>query len=102
MLELVDAVPDAVLLLPFAVDARGDVRVEDEGVPGEAPAGPERSMDALEHAAPVGPRRQVEQRTEGDVDQAGRLVQLEVAHVLLAELELDTRRGGALARLLRA
>ena len=48
---------------------------------------------------PVGPGRQVEQRAEGDVDQPGRLVQLEVAHVPLAELELDAGRVRALARL---
>ena len=47
-------------------------------------------MDTLEDAPPVGPRRQVAQRADGAVDEPGRLVQLEVAHVALAQLELDT------------
>ena len=48
------------------------------------PPGPERGVDALEDAPPVGPGRQVEQRAEGEVDQPGRLVELELAHVALA------------------
>ena len=76
------------------------LRIEDEEVPGEAPARAERGVDPLEDAAPVGPGRQVAQRAEGAVHEPGRLVQLEVAHVALAELQLDPRRSCALARLL--
>ena len=96
---LVDPVADAVLLLPLAVDPCGDPRVEDEEVPGEAPAGAEGGVDPFEDAAPVGPGRQVAQRAEGAVHEPGRLVQLELAHVAFPQLELDARRGRTLPRL---
>ncbi len=44
---------------------RRDLRVEDEEVPGEAAAGAERRVDALEDAAAVGPGGQVAERAEG-------------------------------------
>src|SRR5688572_5885971 len=99
VLELVDPVADAVLLPPLSVDTCGDAGVEDERVPGEATAGPQRGVDTLEDAAPVGPGRQVEQRAERRIDQSGRRLQLEVAHVALTELQLDACRCRALARL---
>ena len=39
------------------------------------------------------------ERAERAVDEPGRLVQLEVAHVAFAQLEVDAGRGDALARL---
>ena len=61
VLCLVDPVPHTVLLLPLAVDSGCDSRIEDEGIPGEAAAGSERRIHALEHAPPVRPGRKVEQ-----------------------------------------
>ena len=74
------------------VESRRDVRVEDEYVPREAPAGPERSSDALEDPAPVCPSREVEQRAERAVDERCRLLELEVAHVFFVELDVDAGR----------
>jgi len=48
-------------LLVLAVQARGDVVVEGEGVPGEPSPGLERGGDPFEGAAAVGPGRQVQQ-----------------------------------------
>ena len=39
------------------------------------------------------------ERAGGDIDQPGGLVELEVAHVAFAQLEVDARRGCPLARL---
>ena len=91
-----DRVADRVryrLVLVLAVQARRDPVVEGEGVPGEPPARPERGGDALEGAAAVGPGRQVQERPERAVDQRRRLVQGEVAHVALAQVELHARLG---------
>ena len=84
---------------PLAVVGRRDARVEDEEVPGEAAAGAERRVGALEDAAAVGPGGQMAERADGDVDQSGGLLQLELAHVALAELDVDAGRGDPLARL---
>ena len=72
-----------------------DPVVERERVPGEPSARPERRGDALERAAAVGPGRQVQERAERAVDQRRRLVEREVAHVALAQVELDARLGRA-------
>jgi len=87
------------VLLVGAVEPRGDVVVEGERVPGEAAARAQRLRHPLEDGAPVGPRRQVEERAERAVDQCGGLFQVELAHVAQMELELDACRGGALTRL---
>jgi hypothetical protein len=47
-------------LLVLAVEASGDLVVKCEGIPGKPPARLERDGDALEGAAAVGPRRQVQ------------------------------------------
>jgi hypothetical protein len=96
---VVDAVPDPGLLGPEAVVGRRDVRVEGERVPCEPPAGLERVGDPLEHAAAVGPGRQVQQAPERAVDERRRLVQLEFAHVALTQLKWRARLGRPLARL---
>ena len=69
------------------------VGVEDERVPGEPAAGAERRGDALEDAAPVVPGGEVEERAVWAVDERRRLFELEVAHVALAELDVDARLG---------
>ena len=79
------------------VELYRDPVVESERVPGEAPAGPQRPRDALEHAPTVGPRRKVEERAERAVDEPGRLVEPEVAHVGEVQLQLDMRRRRTLA-----
>src|SRR5207342_3108239 len=68
-------------------------------VPGEAPARAERRVRALEDTAAVGPGGEVAQRAGWDVDEPGGLIQLELAHVALAQLEVDTSSGCPLARL---
>jgi hypothetical protein len=83
----------------LAGEARGDAVVEGERVPGEPSVRLERRGDALEGAPAVGPGRQMEERAERAVDKRGRLVEREVAHVGLAQIELDTRFGGTIARL---
>ena len=88
------------LVLVQPVEARRDVVVEGKRVPGEPPARPERRGDALERAAAVGPGRQVQQRAERAVDQRRRLVEGEVAHVALAQVELHARLGRTRAGLL--
>src|SRR6201999_4327116 len=45
-----------------AVDRKCDVMVEGEGVPGEAAVRTKRCGDALEAAATIGPRGQMQQR----------------------------------------
>jgi hypothetical protein len=48
------------LVTVLTVEARGDLVVEGEGVPGEPATRPERGGDAFEGAAAVGPGRQVQ------------------------------------------
>ena len=86
------------LVLP---SSRGrDPVVEGERVPREPAVRPERRGDALERASAVGPGREVQERAERAVDERGRLVEREVAHVALAQVELDARLGRAGAGLL--
>jgi hypothetical protein len=66
---------------------------EDERVEGEASAGSQRGGDALEHASPLLPAVQVEQRAARDVDQRRRLLELEVAHIAEPELDWQPRRS---------
>jgi hypothetical protein len=61
----------------------------------KAPARLQRCRDPLEDAPLVLPRRQVEHRAGRAVDERGRLVQRELPHVFLAQLQLDTRLGRA-------
>lgn len=75
----------------------GDAVVEAERIPREASARSERGGHTLEHASAVCPRGQVQQSAERAVDEARRLVQLEVPHVRLAEMKLDAGLGSALA-----
>src|SRR5437879_1128820 len=63
--------------------------VEGEGVPGEATIRLQRRCDPFEGAAAVGPRGQVQERAEGAVDQRRWLVEGEIAHVALAQVEVD-------------
>ena len=74
--------------------------VEHESVPGEPSARTQSRRDPFEGAAPVGPRRQVEQRPERAVDECRRLVECELAHVAFMQLELDPRLGSMGPRLL--
>ena len=48
----------------LSVCLSGELVIEREGVPCEAPAGPERRGDTFEGTAPVGPGRQVKERAE--------------------------------------
>ena len=82
------------LLAVHAVVLCREAVVEDERVPGEPSARPERRGDARERAAAVRPGGQVQERAEGAVDQRRRLLQIELAHVALTQVELDPRRGG--------
>jgi hypothetical protein len=75
------------LLLMHSVEARGDVVVEGEGIPGKPAVRQERGGDPLEGAPAVGPGRQVQQRAERAVDQRRRLLETQVAHVGLAQVE---------------
>lgn len=81
--------------LILAVRARRDLVVEGEGAPGEPSARRQRPDDAFERAAAVGPGLQVQERAEGAVDQLRRLIEVEVAHVALAQVKLHTRLGWA-------
>ena len=74
---------------------RGDRVAEDERVPREPTPGLERRRDALERAPLVRPRRQVQQRAKRAIDERCRLVQRELAHVALAQVEIDAGRLGA-------
>jgi len=60
------------LVLVLAVQARRDLVVEGEGVPGEPSVRPQRPGDAFERAAAIGPGLQVQERAEGAVDQPSR------------------------------
>jgi hypothetical protein len=81
------------LLLVLAVQPGSDPGVEREGVPGEPASRPKRGSDALEDAPPDGPGRQVQQCAERAVDQPRRLIEGEVAHICLAQVQLDTCPG---------
>jgi len=99
---LAHRVPERVrhrFLLALAIEVRGDVVVEGQGVPGEPPLRPERDGDALEGAPPVGPGRQVQQRTERAVDQPRWLVEGQVMHVTFAQVEVHAHLGRAGPRL---
>src|SRR3954452_24769561 len=80
-----------------AVAHRGQVRVEDERVPREEATRREGRRDTLEDAPPVAPGREVEQRAVRAVDERRRLVQPQLAHVRLAQVELDALLRRALA-----
>jgi phenylalanyl-tRNA synthetase alpha chain len=86
--------------LVSSLTLRRDPVIEDERVPREAASAHEGCRDALEDTSPVAPRRQVEERPERAIDERRRLVQFEVAHVLLAQVELDVSlvRGRASLR----
>ena len=84
------------LILRRPVEPRGDRVVEGEGVEREPAAGAERRGDPLEDFALVRPRRQVQERAERADDEVDRLVERELAHVALAQL--DGEPGGAVAR----
>ena len=77
--------------LRHAVVPGGDVGIEDERVPREAAARAKRRRDALEEPAPVSPGGEVEERAERAVDERRGLLQLELPHVALAELDVDAR-----------
>src|SRR5438445_5800420 len=55
-------------VLPLAIEARCDVVVEGECVPGEATIRLQRRGDTFKRAAAVGPGWQVQERTERAVD----------------------------------
>src|SRR5919202_6299167 len=74
----------------LAVDGGCDVMVEGERVPGEAAVRPKRCRDPLEAAATIGPRGQMQQRPPWAVDQAGRLLDLELPYVSFTQVELDS------------
>jgi len=57
----------------------------------KAPARQERSRHALEDAAPVGPRREVEECPVRAVDERRRLVELQLAHVAESEVEIGVQ-----------
>ena len=98
-----DGVPDHVrngIVLRLAVQVRRDPVVEREGVPREAPAGPEDAVTRSNVRRRSAPGRQMQERAGRAVDEPGGLVELEVAHVALAKIEVDARFGCALARLL--
>jgi hypothetical protein len=83
------------LVLMLAIQLRGDGVIECERVPREPALGQERCGDALECPPPVGPRRQVQGRAERASDQSGRLRKDEIAHVAVAQVELDACLGRA-------
>src|SRR5439155_15386095 len=88
--------PEAVRVLePAIVKRRGDQRAEGEDVPGEAAARAQRGGHPLEHASPVVPRWEVEERPERADDQVDRLLERELADDALAELE--RKAGSALS-----
>jgi hypothetical protein len=81
-------------VLALAVLPGGDVMIEGEHVPGELPAGAQGAGDPLEHPPPVGPRREVQERPVGAVDEARGLGELQIAHVSLAQVERHPGVGG--------
>src|SRR2546429_5248908 len=64
--------------------------VECERVPGEAAVRPKRCRDALEAAATIGPRGQMQQRPRRAVDQGGRLLDFKLPYVSFTQVELDS------------
>src|ERR687896_1125259 len=64
--------------------------VEGERVPGEAAVRLKRRCDALEAAATIGPRGQMQQRPPGAVDQGRRFLGLKLPYVTFAQVELDS------------
>ena len=87
----VDRLPDAALVAPDAVDLRGERRIEDERVPCEPTARDERRPDATHHVDAGVVAGEVEHRPERADHEIGRLVQGELGHVALTQLELDPR-----------
>ena len=78
--------------------ARPGVRRRDgrtRRVPGERAAAAKGSSDSLEHTPPVSPRPEVKERPEGAVDEARWVIELEIAHVALAEIERDPAAAAA-------
>jgi hypothetical protein len=69
--------------------------VEGVGVPSEQPTRPQGRGDALERAPAVGPGRHVQQRAERAVDQRGGLVDAQLAHVGLVQVEFHPSAVGA-------
>jgi hypothetical protein len=86
-------------VLVLSVQPGRNPMIECEGVPCEPSVGKERRRDAFEGAAAVSPGRQVQEGSEGAVDQRRLLVERELAHVAFAQLEPHTRLGGTSARL---
>jgi len=64
--------------------------VECERVPGEAAVRPKRCRDALEAAATIGPRGQMQQRPPRAVDQGRRLLDFKLPYVSFTQVELDS------------
>src|SRR5918999_6444051 len=64
--------------------------VEGERVPGEAAVRLKRRCDALEAAATIGPRGQMQQRPAGAIDQGRRFLGLKLPYVTFAQVELDS------------
>ena len=88
------------LLLVLAVETGGDVVVEGEGVQANRPSGRSEAAtrsNARRRSAQVG---SVQQRAERAVDQCRRLVEMEVPHVGLTEVEFHAGCDGAEAGLL--
>ncbi len=87
------------LLLALTVQAGCDLVAEDERVPGEAASRPECRGHAFECATPVAPGRQMQQGSERAIDQCRRLVQRELTHVALPQIEVDASLLCRLTRL---
>src|SRR6267378_1552810 len=64
--------------------------VECERVPGEAAVRPKRCRDALEAAATIGPRGQMQQRPPRAVDQGRWLLDFKLPYVSFTQVELDS------------
>src|SRR4051794_3610007 len=64
-----------------AVQGGCEVMVEGERVPGEPAVRPKRCRDALEAAAAIGPRGQMQQRAAGAVDQGCGFLDFELPYV---------------------
>src|SRR5579862_700672 len=94
-----DRVRDGLVLLP-PVQRDGDGVVEREGIPREPAARPQRAGNALERPPSVLPGREMQQRAERAVDESRRLLELQVAYVVLPQVELGTGLGGTRPRVL--
>src|SRR5918999_1526084 len=64
--------------------------VEGERIPGEAAVRLKRRCDALEAAATIGPRGQMQQRPAGAVDQGRRFLDFKLPYVPFAQVEFDS------------